>query len=80
PELEPLPYVGNRYWSIANPLMYYAERQLQPAAKSIDDAIVSANSGSKLLVADADRVSEIERSAPCEIIFSERNWKLVRLQ
>ncbi len=79
PELEPLPYVGNRYWSIANPLMYYAERQLQPAAKSIDDAIVSANSGSKLLVADADRVSEIERSAPYEIIFSVQDWKLLYL-
>ena len=77
PELEPLPYVGDRYWSIANPLMYYAERQLQPAAKSIDDAIVSANDGSKYLIADADRVSEIERSAHCEIIFSEQNWKLL---
>jgi hypothetical protein len=59
--------------------MYYAERQLQPAAKSIDDAITSANSGSKYLVADADRVSEIERSAPCEIIFSDQNWKLLHL-
>jgi 4-amino-4-deoxy-L-arabinose transferase-like glycosyltransferase len=79
PELERLPYVGNRYWSIANPLMYYAERQLQPAAKSINEAIISANTGSKYLVVDADRVSEIERSAPCEIIFSEQYWKLLYL-
>ncbi len=80
PELEPLPYVGNRYWSIANPLMYYAERQLQPAAKSIGDAIVSANHGSKYLIADTDRVSEIVRSAHCEIIFSEQDWTLIRLR
>ena len=79
PELEHITYVGNRYWSIANPLMYYAERQLQPAAKSIHEAIVSANHGSKYLIADTNRVSEIERLAPCEIIFSEQYWKLLYL-
>ncbi len=79
PELERIPYVGNRYWSIANPLMYYAERQLHPAAKSIDDAITTAHNGSKFLIADTDRVSEIERLAPCEIIFSEQYWKLLYL-
>jgi 4-amino-4-deoxy-L-arabinose transferase-like glycosyltransferase len=79
PELERLPYMGNRYWSVANPLMYYAERQLQPAAKSIDDAIASAKSGSGYLLADAESVSEIQRSTTCEIIFSEQDWKLLYL-
>jgi 4-amino-4-deoxy-L-arabinose transferase-like glycosyltransferase len=72
PELERLPYLGDQYWSIANPLMYYAERQLQQPAKSIDEAIKS-----KYLVADSDRVSEIQHTP--EIIFSERNWKLLYL-
>lgn len=80
PELEPMPYVGNHYWSIANPLMYYAERQLQPAAESIEKAVTFARGGSKYLIADADRVSEVQRAASCEIIFSEQNWKLLRLR
>jgi 4-amino-4-deoxy-L-arabinose transferase-like glycosyltransferase len=78
PELEQLPYAGNRYWSIANPLMYYAERQLQPA-RSMKDAIMSAKTGSGYLVADADRVSEVEHAAPTKTIFSEQDWKLLYL-
>jgi len=80
PELEPLPYVGNRYWSVANPLMFYAERQLQPESKSIDDAIHSAQHGSEYLVVDSDRVSEIQHAASCQIVFSEQTWKLVRVK
>lgn len=79
-ELDRIPYLGNRYWSIANPLMYYAERQLQPESKSLDDAIKSANSGSGYLVADADRVLEIQQAATCQIVFTEQTWKLLRVK
>lgn len=80
PELEKLPYVGNHYWSVANPLMYYTERQLQHESKSIDDAIQSAQRGSGYLIVDSDRVSEIQKVAASEIIFSEQDWKLLRLK
>jgi 4-amino-4-deoxy-L-arabinose transferase-like glycosyltransferase len=75
PELEPLRYVGNSYWSVANPLMYYAERQLQSPANSIDEAIKS-----KYLVADNDRIPEIQRAVPCQILFTEQTWKLLRVK
>jgi 4-amino-4-deoxy-L-arabinose transferase-like glycosyltransferase len=78
PEIEMIPYAGNQYWSIANPLLYYAERQLQPVS-SIEGAIAAAKSGSGYLIADSDRISAIQRFASCDIIFSETNWKLLHL-
>jgi 4-amino-4-deoxy-L-arabinose transferase-like glycosyltransferase len=79
PELERLPYLGNHYWSIANPLMYYAERQLQPAS-SIEGAITLAKSGSGYLVADSETVLEIQHAAPCVVVINEQTWKLLRLK
>lgn len=77
PELEQLPYVGNHYWSVANPLMYYTERQLQPESKSTDDAIKSVQRGSGYLIADSDRVSEIQNDVACQIVLTEQTWKLL---
>ncbi len=79
PELEPAPYVGARYWSIANPLMYYAERQLAIPANS-SDAVAQARTGSGYLIADSQHVHEVQNVARCEVIFAELSWSLLRLQ
>ena len=79
PELEPAPYVGARYWSIANPLMYYAERQLAIPANSAD-AAAQALRGSGNLIADSQHVQEVQNVARCEVTFAELSWSLLRLQ
>jgi 4-amino-4-deoxy-L-arabinose transferase-like glycosyltransferase len=77
PELEPLPYSGNRYWSVANPLMYYAERQLS-APVELKDAITQAEKTSGYLVIDPEQLSEIK--ARSNLILDDRKWMLVQIQ
>jgi 4-amino-4-deoxy-L-arabinose transferase-like glycosyltransferase len=79
PELEPAPYIGTRYWSIANPLLYYAERQLAVPSES-DNAISQARKGSGNVVFDSQRVKEIQRSPGGKIIFTAETWSLLTVE
>ena len=57
---EGLTYFGDRYWEFANPLMYYAERTLEPTAPSARDAVDAARlSRSRMLLVDRSRLGEL---------------------
>jgi 4-amino-4-deoxy-L-arabinose transferase-like glycosyltransferase len=77
PELEPIPYSGDSYWSVANPLMYYAERQLA-APTELKDAIVQAQKTSGYLIVDPEQLSEIKKRTSA--ILADRKWVLVQIQ
>jgi membrane carboxypeptidase/penicillin-binding protein len=51
-----LAYAGDRYWEVANPLLYYADRRLETPAPDLDEAIAHARrSRSKMLLIDRDQ-------------------------
>ena len=51
----PVPYLGDRYWVIANPLLYYAERLLDQPAVSAEAAVEAARRRSDgLLIVDRE--------------------------
>jgi len=81
PESESLPYLGRHYWSLASPLLYYAERQLARSSASAEDAIrVARSRPSRLLMCARNRLAEVlQQGVPHEIVLEDRDWVLLRL-
>jgi 4-amino-4-deoxy-L-arabinose transferase-like glycosyltransferase len=66
PAEEPLTYLGSErgYWPLANPLVYYAERVLEPPAPTPDEAMVrTLTRRSRLLLCERDRIADITMRA-----------------
>ena len=82
PASEPLPYLGARYQELANPLLYYAERRLAPAAPDADTAVKTAlGRPSPLLLCDRDRLGEIVTAAPSvRIVVEGARWALLEIE
>jgi 4-amino-4-deoxy-L-arabinose transferase-like glycosyltransferase len=77
PPGEAVPYTGTRYWIVANPLLYYAERRLQ-AWPGTAEAVAAARRGSSHLVIDRDRLHELAEAH--EVLLDARDYRIVRLR
>jgi hypothetical protein len=76
---ERLVYVGDRYWEVANPLLYYASRELEPPARDLDEAVALARrSRAKLLLIDRERHEQLDPSGvEYETRLEGPRWLLV---
>lgn len=83
PPGEPLTYLGpeRAYWPLANPLMYYAERLLEPASPSTDTALARARARrSQLLLCDRARLTEVEqRIGHLRAPFTGIDWVILEI-
>jgi hypothetical protein len=79
PSGQAIPYLGTRYWGVTNPLLYYTERPLEPTRTSAAEALGAAASRSGLLLADKDRLGEIEALASWEPVLAWGDAVLVRV-
>jgi 4-amino-4-deoxy-L-arabinose transferase-like glycosyltransferase len=79
---EPIVYAGDRYWSLANPLLYYAERALEMPRADLPDAIREATARpSRLLMLDRSRLLELqELRVPHLTVLEGEDWALVRIR
>jgi 4-amino-4-deoxy-L-arabinose transferase-like glycosyltransferase len=73
-------YVGNEFWPIANPLLYYQGRPLA-AQDSVVHAVEAARaSSSHLLFLTAEQIRELKNIAPdAEALLQGTGWTLLRV-
>jgi hypothetical protein len=76
-----VPYWGEQYWRIANPLLYYGERHLAEAAVSVGDALARAHDGpSGTLICDRAHLARLAAADPeLEILLEHSGWAWVRV-
>ena len=80
PTTEPIPYVGARYWELANPMLYYAERMLTPAADPAAAVAAASEHPLRLLLCDRDRLADIRAvGPPTRIVVEGARWALLEL-
>jgi 4-amino-4-deoxy-L-arabinose transferase-like glycosyltransferase len=83
PIAEPLTYLGPElsYWPLANPLLYYDERVLEPPAPNADQALMRARSRrSQLLLCDVRLLSELTPGAAgATRVVQGRDWVVLDL-
>jgi 4-amino-4-deoxy-L-arabinose transferase-like glycosyltransferase len=74
-----LPYLGNHYWLVASPLLYYAERRLDRSSGSAEAALEAARGGpSGLLLCARPRLPEVMRlGVPTRTLLEGRGWALL---
>lgn len=80
----PIPYYGDRYWQVANPLAYYAERVLatpdaagEGPRAAVDAAL--AHPG-RLLLCDRERLAEIAAvGRPVRMVAEGARWALLEI-
>lgn len=80
----PIPYYGDRYWQVANPLAYYAERVLatpdaagEGPRAAVDAAL--AHPG-RLLLCDRERLAEIAAvGRPVRTVAEGARWALLEI-
>jgi len=80
PEGEPVTYLGSwaDYWGLANPLLYYTERQLEAPSDSPDAALrAAAQRRSGLLLVQRNRLHELQ-GQPYTVVLERPEWLLVR--
>ena len=82
PAGESVAFFGTRYWGRAAPLLYYAERSLDPSVATVREAIDKATSRpSRLLLTDLNRLGEIDQAAvPYRVAFTSQDWVLVEFR
>jgi hypothetical protein len=78
---EPIAFFGERYWTYANPLMFYAERLLELPAATAGEALARARAHpARLLLCGTGRLAEVRASAPdLEVVLQSGDWALVRV-
>jgi hypothetical protein len=59
PEGSAIPYWGGDYWRVANPLLWYADRLLEPSAPSADSAVARGRARAGVLVCDRRRLADL---------------------
>lgn len=78
---EPIAYAGGRYWTVANPTLYYAERLVDRPSAGVPEAVRAATTRpGRLLMLDTPLVGELTaRGVPHDPVLSDRDWALVRI-
>jgi 4-amino-4-deoxy-L-arabinose transferase-like glycosyltransferase len=78
---EPITYVGGRYWNLANPVLYYAERLVEMPRPTFEEAVLTAAARpSRLLLLDDARLPDLAlRHIPYAQVLKGGDWTLVRV-
>jgi 4-amino-4-deoxy-L-arabinose transferase-like glycosyltransferase len=77
-EEESIPYLGSKYWEIANPLLYYADRQLKPSNTSAVEAVDAAQK-TGILVVDRSLLPEVLPLLPkATVLLQAKGWIILR--
>ena len=81
-EEERLTYLGNRYWKIANPLLYYADRSLETPSLDLKTAITRAkSSNSRSMVCDREFFLEMQSSGETfTVVMEDAQWLFLTLK
>jgi 4-amino-4-deoxy-L-arabinose transferase-like glycosyltransferase len=75
PPGEPVAYVGAHYWSLANPLMYYVKRGLEPPIRPWE---MRARRGTAVL-ADRDSVASVRAAEPSlQVVYEGPRWVVLK--
>jgi 4-amino-4-deoxy-L-arabinose transferase-like glycosyltransferase len=80
PQTEPLTYLGSwaDYWGLANPLLYYTERQLAAPSESLAAAMdAAARRPSGLILVQRNRLHELQ-GLRYAVVLERPEWLLVR--
>jgi 4-amino-4-deoxy-L-arabinose transferase-like glycosyltransferase len=80
PQEEVLTYLGNwaDYWGLANPLLYYAERQLEAPSQSLPAALSAARARrSGLILVQRNRLHELQGQTYA-VVLDRPEWLLVQ--
>jgi 4-amino-4-deoxy-L-arabinose transferase-like glycosyltransferase len=80
PEGEPITYLGSwaDYWGLANPLLYYTERQLEAPSESLAAALRAAGARrSGLVLVQRNRLHELEGRGGA-VVLERPEWLLVQ--
>ena len=82
PPSEAIPYLGENYWVVANPLMYYADRQLAPPSPSPQAASSHALANStRFLFCSRGQWSSLRETGHVFIVVLEtEQWLLLRVE
>ena len=83
PPGEGIAYLGDpeRYWRIANPLLYYQERSLAPSSASALEAVAqSRRTSSRLLFVERRRLPELEALATAPALVDGGDWLALDLR
>lgn len=77
-----LPYLGNHYWAVASPLLYYAERHLAPSSQTAARAVADARRHpARLLLVTHRRLPEVmAEPVGRRIVVEGPDWVLLRLE
>lgn len=77
----PLPYLGDRYWEMVNPLLYYTERTLvfPPESNPADAVAAALEHPARRLLCDRDRLAELTAAAgrPARTVAEGARWVLL---
>jgi hypothetical protein len=77
PAEESIPYFGSKYWEIANPLLYYADRQLLPSSSTPAEAAKAAEK-SGILVLDRASIPEVlPLLTKARVLLQAEEWTIV---
>jgi hypothetical protein len=78
---EPITYMGDRYWTLANPTMLYAERLLEMPPPLFEEAVLraAARPSRLLMLDDAPLAQLVERRVPHAQVLKGGGWTLVRV-
>jgi hypothetical protein len=83
PRDEPLAYLGpaREYWPLANPLLYYVERLLEPPAPTPEEAVLRATTRrSRLLLCDRGMLPAVGALAPgARTVVAGTKWVVLDL-
>lgn len=79
PEEESVPYLGDRYWNIANPLLYYCERLLQTSSDSAPDVLKSGRKAG-ILIVDHSRAAQVMQLIPkARVLLQSEDWLILEV-
>jgi 4-amino-4-deoxy-L-arabinose transferase-like glycosyltransferase len=78
PEGGGVPYLGTRYWELANPMLYYAERYLRPPSETPEEAVAATRrTAARILVVDDAARGPVEALARLEDVVRGPGWSAV---
>ena len=80
PSGRPIPYFGDRYWEMVNPLLYYTERTLgfPPESNPADAVAAALEHPAHLLLCDRDRLAELAAAGrPTRTVAEGARWVLL---
>jgi hypothetical protein len=75
--------VGNRYWRVANPLLYYGDRSLLPPSTTAEEALRVARQQDQqhVLICDRENCGDAQNLAgKTRVLLETPDWLLIGVE